>query len=412
MRKRRKKLELEIRRLQKENESCMAQLNKAVEVGGIAMNGRWYADDGRYCGEIKMPQLIQATGTIVNLKVNDEGGITKGIFLAPDSNARFLGNRLVWDNSPDETGDKIWQRKDDPTPISGEPTWAQKLLEEMRKERDAALAKLANATQSLQDHQKLHEATKADLEALRNGWKMDEKMTGENNAMKVEVASMRKEVEKYQTKAEELTKSEAAKSAELTNQTKKLEELLKAHEELKVHYEAEMPENEAAFSVPQDHEFAQQAYESLKVEHEKVSADCEAMRADQEKTRKELRKYKQENEVLKIKSETHLNHLEDDVMKKMEANLDAITSELEYMKLKYSMLEKDNIEKTIELDLKKKALESMQRRLRSARPSTLRPSNNCGPPRNAIPWAWASLCREQQYLGNSNEVAFFDGEHN
>eukprot|EP00746_Dinoflagellata_sp_MGD_P086293 gnl/MRDRNA2_/MRDRNA2_34144_c0_seq1.p1 gnl/MRDRNA2_/MRDRNA2_34144_c0~~gnl/MRDRNA2_/MRDRNA2_34144_c0_seq1.p1 ORF type:complete len:545 (+),score=160.64 gnl/MRDRNA2_/MRDRNA2_34144_c0_seq1:110-1744(+) len=186
---------LEIHRLKAENDSFRTQLNKAVEVAGEAMNGRWYADDGRYCGEIKMPKLIQATGTVLNLKVNDENGMTKGIFLAPDSNGKFLGNSIEWDNSPDETGSKVWERKDEP---GAAPNWAQIRIEEMRKERDAALLELANATQTLQDHQKIHDATKSDLEALRKDLKIDPSASdpvGENREMKVELVKMKGDLE-------------------------------------------------------------------------------------------------------------------------------------------------------------------------------------------------------------------------
>lgn len=185
----------EIRRLLHENESMRVQLNKAVETAGSAMNGRWYADDGRYCGEIKMPQLIQATGTVLNLKVIDDGGVTKGIFLAPDSKGKFTGNRLEWDVSPDETGTKVWERKER---LDSGPDWFQIRIEEMRKERDVALLDLANATKSLQDQQKLHEATKADLEALRKELNIDPSKTdivGENRSMKVELVQVKGDLE-------------------------------------------------------------------------------------------------------------------------------------------------------------------------------------------------------------------------
>lgn len=431
---------LEIQRLKAENESFRTQLNKAVEVAGEAMNGRWYADNGRYCGEIKMPQLIQATGTILNLKVNDENGVTKGVFLAPDSNGLFLGNSIEWDNSPDETGSKVWERKDDPAFGSG-PNWAQIRIEEMRKERDAALLELANATQTLQDHQKVYEATKADLEALRKDLKIDPSSVdavGENRSMKVELvrikgdhevtkkdleaarriadglreviegqkgeveharrqrttwetdrselnalrasqqlaeaelAGVRKELEQSikdleqaNAKAEELSKQNAALEATI----KKHSDDVQAHEDLKVRFarvepdilaaqaEAEKQKRKATFSV-QAHEFVRQAHETLRAEHEKAQADVGTLRADHAKAQEALQKYRQENEVLKAKSEMGEAHLKAITMEHDERKKNCLdlVEKLEDMKIKCSLLEKDNIEKGTALDLKSKAL--------------------------------------------------------
>lgn len=184
----------EIQRLQAENDFFRTQLLQAVEVAGEAVNGRWYADTGRYCGEIKMPQLIQATGTILNLRVIEKNGVAHGIFLAPDSNGKFLGNRIEWDNSPDETGSKIWQRKDD---TANDPA----------KERDAALLELANMNTILRTLPgilpgEVIEDQKGEVEHAsrqRRTWEQDKSelnaLRASQQLAKVELASALKELE-------------------------------------------------------------------------------------------------------------------------------------------------------------------------------------------------------------------------
>jgi chromosome segregation ATPase len=321
---------LEIERLKAENESFRTQLTKAVEVAGAAMNGRWYADNGRYCGEIKMPQLVQATGTILNLKVLDENGVTKGVFLPPDSTGKFLGTSIEWDNSPDETGCKVWERKDDPSSNSG-PNWAQIRIEEMRKERDAALAELANTTQTLKDHQKIYEATKADLEALRNDLNIDPSKVdavGENRSMKVELVQVKGDLEvnkkdldaarrvadglreviegqkgeveharKQRTTWEQdrselnaLRASQQLAEAEATSSRKELEECKKELDEAKAKA-AEMTtkhtvlSGEVAFAKHQLQEESK-AHEELKVRFAGVLPENEACRAEADKQKR------------------------------------------------------------------------------------------------------------------------------
>lgn len=440
---------VEIQRLKAENESMKAQLNKAIDVAGSAMNGRWYADDGRYCGEIKMPRLYQATGTILNLKINDANGVTRGLFLPPDSNATFTGNRLEWDNSPDETGSKLWERKDDPAslgPIGG----LQLRIEELKKERDAALTELANTTQALQEQAKRHEA---DLEALRNDLKIDPSqvdIVGENRAMKVEIVRVKGDLEVYkrdleaarhvadglrdiidgqkgeveharrqrttwendrnelnglrssqklaevevanlrteldqnkkdlleaQTKIEEMTKIDATKTAQLEDAKTKLQQETASHNELRARHIAVLPENEvlrseaekqkrkAEFSV-QAHEFVRQAHESLRSEHENTAERYAAMRAEHEKTRDELRQLRNENEVVKAKHdmmEAHLKAITIEHDERKNQSLDLV-QKLEELKIKLGELERDNMEKDVQLSSKHNALESMQSSLR------------------------------------------------
>lgn len=432
---------VELQRMKAENESMREQLGKAIDVAGSAVNGRWYTDDGRYCGEIKMPRLFQPTGTILTLKVNDDNGLTKGFFIAPNSTAKLQGNRLEWDNSPDDSGAKIWTRKDDPA-SGAEPNGLQLRVEELQRQRDEALAELSSATQALQDNLKKHEAlrrdlnvdpsqvdgigenramkvemvkVKGDLEASRKDleaawsvadglrqvidgqkgeveharrqrttWEQDKKdldeLRSSQTSTDTQIASLRRELDQTKkdfleanTKAEEMAKSEAAKNAELEDSKKKWQEEIAAHEELKTRHVAVMPENEALrseaekqkrksmFSV-QAHEFVIQAHETLRAEHVRTAAEYGAMRAEHEQMREDLEKIREENLVVKAKYERMEAHLQAISIEHEDRKKEALdlVGKLEQLKIKYSLLERENMEQKVQLSSKHEALQNMQ----------------------------------------------------
>merc|ERR1711977_669446 len=90
--------------------------------------------------------------------------------------------------------------------------------------------------------------------------------------------------------------------------------------------------------------------EDLKIKHSLLEKENIEKAKEHEITQEELQKYRQESEVLKIKSETVEAHLksitiEHDESKKVAVDL---AEQLEDLKMKHSLLEKDNIDKATE----------------------------------------------------------------